>query len=192
MRIFETQGLIRRRQGSGTYVTYPTKVIETGLEVLESIDTLAERIGLEAKMGELKCERRIATEEEARALEIEPTRHVLQISRVILTADRPVAYLIDIVSDDVLSLADLSESFTGSVIDLLIERGSPKLASSRTEINAVPAPFIVARAMELQRGDVLLLFTALLFSETGRRIAYSYSYFIPGYFRFHIIRRVGS
>ena len=192
MRIFETQGLIRRRQGSGTYVSHPARVIETGLEVLESIETLAERIGLEARMGEMKCERKLISEEEAKALEIEKYRHVLQISRVILTEDRPVAYLIDIVLDDVLSMEDLSGSFTGSVIDLLIERGSPKLASSRTEINAVTAPSLVARAMELQRGDVLLLFTALLFSATGRKIAYSYSYFLPGFFRFHIIRRVGS
>ena len=33
MRIFETQGLIRRRQGAGTYVLSPSHVIESGLEV---------------------------------------------------------------------------------------------------------------------------------------------------------------
>jgi GntR family transcriptional regulator len=53
MRTFETQGLIRRRQGSGTYVVRPSHVIESGLEVLESIETLSNRIGLKVSVGEL-------------------------------------------------------------------------------------------------------------------------------------------
>ncbi len=63
MRIFETQGLIRRRQGAGTYVLSPSHVIESGLEVLESIETLAERIGLKVAVRDLKLENRLATEE---------------------------------------------------------------------------------------------------------------------------------
>ena len=39
MRTFETQGLIRRRQGSGTYVVHPAQVMESGLEVLEWMAT---------------------------------------------------------------------------------------------------------------------------------------------------------
>ena len=39
MRTFETQGLIRRRQGAGTFVVGKVPVLESGLEVLESINT---------------------------------------------------------------------------------------------------------------------------------------------------------
>src|SRR5574341_2056101 len=46
MRTFETQGLIRRRQGSGTFVVGRVPVIDAGLEVLESLETIARRIGL--------------------------------------------------------------------------------------------------------------------------------------------------
>ena len=72
MRTFETQGLLYRRQGSGTYVSHPTHVLDSGLEVLESIETLAERIGLEVKMEELKVELRPGTEEELSALGLRP------------------------------------------------------------------------------------------------------------------------
>ena len=34
MRTFETQGLIYRHQGSGTFVIHPSQVIDTGLEML--------------------------------------------------------------------------------------------------------------------------------------------------------------
>ncbi len=56
MRSFESQGLIRRRQGIGTFVVGRTQVIESGLEVLESIETLADRILLEVSMEDLKIE----------------------------------------------------------------------------------------------------------------------------------------
>src|SRR4030042_3461194 len=56
MRTFETQGLIYRHQGSGTFVIHPSQTIDTGLEVLESIETLSKRIGLPVAMGELDIE----------------------------------------------------------------------------------------------------------------------------------------
>ena len=191
MRTFETQGLIRRRQGSGTYVIHPSQVIETGLEALESIERLAQRIGLAVTMGEMKCEKRPATQEEADALRIDDESTIVSISRVILAEESPVAFLVDILPDDALTPEELSSGFTGSVLDLLIRRGNPPLEASRTEVNAVPAPVNVARAMGLQRGDVLLLFTASLYTTTNQVIDYSFSYFLPGCFRFHIVRRIG-
>ena len=44
MRTFEVQGLIRRRQGSGTFVVGKMPVIEAGLELLESLETMAQRL----------------------------------------------------------------------------------------------------------------------------------------------------
>jgi GntR family transcriptional regulator len=191
MRTFETQGLIRRRQGSGTYVVHPSQVIETGLEVLESIETLARRIGLPVSMGEMKIDYRPARDEEVQALCLNEPCNVLHLSRVILAEGRPVAFLIDILPEDILTPQDLEPGFTGSVLDLLLQRGTPSLATSRTEINAVTASPEVARALGIQRGDVLLRFSAFLFTDLGRVVDYSFSYFLPGYFRFHVIRRVG-
>jgi GntR family transcriptional regulator len=191
MRTFETQGLIYRHQGSGTFVIHPSQVIDTGLEVLESIETLSRRIGLEVSMGDHQIDHRVANEEYAKALSIDPADHVLFISRVIQAEGRPVAYLIDVLPDDVISQDELDRGFSGSMLDLLLKCGSPALASSRCEINAVQAKSDVAKALKIQRGDVLLRFIAYLYSTTGKVVDYSYSYFLPGYFNFHVIRRVG-
>jgi GntR family transcriptional regulator len=190
MRTFETQGLIHRRQGSGTFVSHPSQIIDSGLEVLESIDALAKGLGLQVTMGDLIIDRRTATEVEANALGLSLKDSVVHVSRVILAEGRPVAYLIDILPDDVLSSEELNTKFTGSVVDLLLRRGNPPLASSRCEINAVTADQHVARAMRIQRGDVLLRFIAYLYAASGRVVDFSYSYFLPGYFRFHVLRRV--
>jgi len=56
----------------------------------------------------------------------------------------------------------------------------------------VAAPSDIARLMEIQRGDVLLNFSARLFTVEGRVVDYSLSYFLPGTFRFKVVRRVGN
>jgi GntR family transcriptional regulator len=190
MRTFETQGLIYRRQGSGTYVIHPSQVFDTGMEVLESIETISKRIGLSVSMGDLKIEHQNTDAEVAKVLSLQPDDPILHISRVIHAEGRPVAYLIDILPEEILLVEEVESGFTGSVLDLLLQRGTPPLASSRCEINAVQAQVEIAKALCIQRGDVLLRFIAYLYTTNGRVVDYSYSYFLPGYFNFHVVRRV--
>ncbi len=191
MRTFETQGRLRRRQGVGTFVVRPSHIIESGLEILESIETLADRIGLPVALGELEIDNSIADKITAEKLGLEPGTAILFISRVILAEGRPVAYLIDKLPDHVLRRKDIDSGFSGSVLDLLLRRGDPMLGNSRCEIAAIAAPPGVARALNIQRGDSLLCFEALLYSSTGEPVDFSLSYFLPGYFKFHVVRKVG-
>lgn len=190
MRTFETQGLIQRRQGVGTFVVRPAHVIESGLEVLESIDSLARRINLQVTMGELQIEQRLATESEAQGLQLGSDRYVISLSRVIQTEDRPVAYFIDTLPESLLSAGEVHSGFRGSALELLLERGEPQLANSRCEISAVAAKTEVARALNIQRGVALLRFVSRLFAIDGNVVDYSTSYFLPGYFRFHVVREL--
>ena len=131
MRLFETQGVIHRRQGVGTFVIPPSQVMDTGLEVLESILTQAERKNLKITVGPYSMIEREATEKEAEVLGISPDRDVLQISWVMETPDRPVAYLIDVVPAGMLSLEDARQYFQGSVLDLLMK--SPETPTGKTD-----------------------------------------------------------
>ncbi len=191
MRSFEERGQVIRRQGVGTVVTEQPRVIETGLEVLESIETLAARIGLAVTLGELTVWRRDPEQEEAAALRLGPGDAVVEVSRVILADGRPVAYLIDILPAELLPPDRLEQGFSGSVLDLLLRQGSPALETSRTEITAVSASGEVSRRLNIQRGDVLLRLEAYLYTKEGQAIDHSMSYFLPGTFRFHVVRRVG-
>jgi GntR family transcriptional regulator len=192
MRTFEGQGLIRRRQGVGTFVVDHPQVIDTGLEVLESIETLAKRISLDVSMGDLRVEEIEADSKLGRIFRIEAGTPLIRVSRVILADDRPVAYLEDILPKGVVPEKAFEQGFTGSVLDYLLRQGDPALTNSMAEVQAVIASSKIARALEIQRGDVLLKFVASLYTDSGEVIDQSSSYFLPGYFRFHIIRRVGS
>ena len=113
-----------------------------------------------------------------------------QVSRVILAEGHPVAYLLDILPMHVLSPEEISNGFRGSVLDFLILRGNPQLINSHCEIAATAATSEIARALNIQRGDSLLRFESRLFSIEGEVIDYSLGYFLPGYFRFHVIRQL--
>ena len=191
MRTFETQGLIRRRQGAGTFVVGKVPVIDAGLEVLESLDTMARRMNLAITVSDLYLERVDATEEQAAGLGIAVGTCLTRIRRVMRADTRPVAYLIDTVPEDVLKLQDLPEGFSGSVLDFLLERGHD-LRISRAAITATNATAEVAKALEIQRGDVLLQFVSQLYTADGRIVDHTVSYFIPGYFNFHVVRRIGN
>jgi len=189
MRTFEVQGLIRRRQGSGTFVVGKMPVIEAGLEVLESLETMAERLGLEVTVSDLHMESLPADSETASGLEVEPGTPLTRIRRVMSEESRPVAYLVDTLRAETLDAGELGPDFRGSVLDFLLRRGDP-VRLSRAAISAIASPAPVAKALQIQRGDVLLEFVSKLYREDGSILDNATSYFIPGYFRFHVVRRV--
>jgi GntR family transcriptional regulator len=66
------------------------------------------------------------------------------------------------------------------------------LSHSRTDILVEPADGSLARKLRLRPGEPLLKLQAALHTRDGRVIDYSQSYFVPGFFHFHVIRRVGN
>src|SRR5688500_13753871 len=104
MRTFETQGLIRRRQGSGTFVVGKAPVTDAGLEMPESLETTAGRLTLVISIRDLSLAQLDATDESAAELGVTTGACLTRIRRVIRAASRPVAYLIDILPEDVLKL----------------------------------------------------------------------------------------
>jgi GntR family transcriptional regulator len=191
MRTFESQGLIRRRQGAGTFVVGQPPVIEGGLEVLESMLTLARRTNLNVGPGPAVIERIQADDEIAGALDVPLGTRLVRVARTMRADMRPVAYLVDTLPEEILHAEELTSKFSGSVLDYLLQRGDP-LSVSRTDITANTATADVAKMLEIQRGDVLLQFTAKLISVSGKVVDFSQSYFVPGYFKFHIVRKVGG
>ncbi|HEX6033718.1 MAG TPA: GntR family transcriptional regulator [Anaerolineales bacterium] len=191
MRTFETQGLIRRRQGAGTFVVGKVPVIDAGLEVLESLETMARRMNLVITVSDLNLEQIDASDAHTEGVGVAVGTCLTRIRRVMRADTRPVAYLIDTLPEDVLKLQDIPQGFNGSVLDFLLERGND-LRISRAAITATNATADVAKALEIQRGDVLLQFVSQLYTSDGRIVDHTESYFIPGYFNFHVVRRIGN
>jgi GntR family transcriptional regulator len=66
------------------------------------------------------------------------------------------------------------------------------LSTSRTEIMAVSATAKFAKRLQVPRGAALLKVVAQLYSYDENVVDYSVSYFVPGHFKFHVMRRVNQ
>lgn len=192
LRHLEQEGCIVRRHGVGTFVAERLPVIEAGLEVLESIEQMANRCGLRVQMGEVVISERMTTAAEAEGLALTALEPATCVRRVILAEGKPVAHLSDVLPTRFLRLADLGPGFHGSVLDTLLARGWPVLSHSRTELISEAADPSLAHALRIQRSAPLMKLDAQLFSTDGQIVDYSISYFVPGCFRFHVVRRVAG
>jgi GntR family transcriptional regulator len=186
----EQRGNIVRQQGVGTFLADQSLILNTGLEQLESLDTLASRIGLETQMGESEIVERPATQSEWEHLQLQPSAPVLSVTRLILTSGRPVAFLVDTIPTSILRASDLEQNFSGSILDLFLRRSNPMPSHALTDITVEPANSPIKHKLNLVNTDILIKLESSLFSRDGQRMDYSFSYFVPGYFRFHVVRRV--
>lgn len=185
------RGLLIRRQGIGTFVANQTPFFDYGLEVLESLNSLANRIGLETEVRELEISDRQLKRDEIKIFNsADPSMKVLQVSRVIAVKGKPIALLIDIVPAELLTAEEVNSSIHGSVYDILSNKIDIPLSYSRTDIMAVKSNLELNRKLNVTQGTAIILLTAQLFTKNDTVADYSFSYFLPGQFKFHVMRRL--
>jgi len=192
LKSLEQEGMILSKHGIGTFVSSQTPVMQSGLEVLESLERLAQRVGLNIEVTCLNILERPAIPEELDMLLLSKDEPIgiLSVDRVITVEGKPVAYLKDVVPKAYLRQENLEDQFTGSVLDIFLRRGAPLPVNSRTEIEAIISGADIASRLGIRRDTALMKLTGQLYSFDGKVLDYSVSYFIPGYFKFHIMRRV--
>lgn len=191
LRLLEDEGAIVRRHGVGTFVAQPRPRLDAGLEALESIERMAERAGLHTQMGALTYREFEAHGNDAAMLGLPEGAAIIDVTRVILADGQHVAFLTDRLPREILHPDELGGDFRGSVLDHLLKRGWPALSHSRTELSACAAGTALARELHVKTSAPLLKLEAQLYDIAGRVVDHSTSYFVPGYFRFHVVRRIG-
>jgi GntR family transcriptional regulator len=188
--VFEGQGLVVRRHGVGTFAIHPSERIESGLEVLDTVEELAKKSGMRMVCGVLKVLVRPCQDNEGGVLRLQPDARVLQVTRVMKVQDHPVAYMSDVLPEGLLSTEELGENFDGSVLNQLLTRGDNLLASCHTTINTYLAKGIIAKALNVESGETLLRFSSTVYGRAREAVYVSDDFFLPNYFKFQVVRRV--
>ncbi len=189
LRALEDKGLITRRRGLGTFITAPTPLIDSGLEQLESLDSLARRMGLVCTTEDLEIREEPAPPEIASRLGIAPGETIITVGRTKVTNGIIAAYMYDVLPAWVTDVATLRASFKGSVLDYLLERQVP-LAFAWTNIIATRADSRIAAKLRIKPSAVLLLLEEVSYTQDNQIVGYSQNYFLPSVFKFHLIRRI--
>lgn len=192
LRSFEDRGLIDRRQGIGTFVLArpDTLLIESGLESLESLDSLARRKGLPISDRNLTICKGLASAQTAKMLGISTGDAIVEVVRTKVADSRPVAHIVDMVPTSIASVESLQAGFRGSVLDFLLERGDPSLAYARARIVPTAAGVDLGRKLDVSPRTSLLLIEETLYSVANEPVGFSKNYFVPGFFGFEVIRRI--
>jgi GntR family transcriptional regulator len=185
----EQEGLVLRRHGVGTFVApgYEHR-LESGLERLESILELAGRQGMQLQFDRLQVREKPADPEIAEKLQVPVGTPVTHVLRVIRVKQQPVAYMHDVTPASTFSPNDIDETFNGSVLDLLRRNLDLRVAHAVADIVACNADDSLARKLGIKAGRAILLLEEILFDDEGMVLEFSRNYFVPDFFRFHVVR----
>jgi GntR family transcriptional regulator len=190
LRALETEGLLRRAWGSGTYVAEERRVINS-LDVNFGVTEAIRGAGMEAGTEQGRHWLEPASAGEASRLRLQPGQDVLTVERVRTADKRPVVLSRDILPaallGDRLDLADqmLERSIYEVLeheLDIVIQQG---IASFRP----VRADVTVARRLKVRRGDLLLAIWQIDYAADDRPVLSSHEYHIADAFDFSVTRR---
>ena len=186
----EREDVVVRKHGVGTFVArgYGHR-LESGLECLESVLELAARQGLQVDFDALQVQEEPAGPELADKLQVAPGTPLTSVRRVIVVDRMPVAYMSDVTLSSILSPKDVDETFNGSVLDLLRQKQGQQVAQAMADIVALNADASLADKLGVELGQAVLLIEEILFDEEGTVVEFSRNYFVPDFFRFHVVRR---
>jgi GntR family transcriptional regulator len=90
----------------------------------------------------------------------------------------------------IVSAEDMQAGFQGSVLDHLLTRDDLTLAHARADILPVPADPHQSAPLQVEPGTILLLLEETLYTAAGQVIGFSRNYFVPEFFKFHVVRRI--
>jgi GntR family transcriptional regulator len=186
----EREGVVFARHGVGTFVASSCQQrIEGGLERMESILKLASQQDLTPTYRELEVEELPVEGDLADRLGVAVGSLATFVRRTIVIDHQAVAYMEDVAPVSVLTPRDVDSSFTGSVLDLLVEKMGLDEAWAVSEISAVTATDFLVERFELDAPASLLLLEETLHHGDGSVLSFSRNYFVSEHFRFRVVRR---
>lgn len=189
LQTFAERGMIISKHGVGTFVANNKTQIESGLEVLESIDSMAERYGYKISMSDLTIQQQVADAVLSEQLDIHVGDPIFVVTRTRGKDGLILAYMNDVIPASLIDPEEFQKKFSGSVLDYLRSRYPIQPFWAQTNLYSLQATTDLAKKMKVPHGTALLLFEEKLFSGDNHVINFSRNYFLTSHFLFHIIRR---
>ncbi len=182
----EAQGLVRTKQGAGTFVA-ERATITAGLERLDSISDSIRAQGHEPGMIYKARVVRPLLPDEATYLERDSNSLALEIRRSILSDGKVVAYSYDLMPMEIYGEDKDPQELTGSLFEYLrtVAGMVPRYAVAR--VHAVSSSS-VGWDHEPGQGDLYLLLDQVHYDAGHEALLYSRTYFIEGRYEFSMVR----
>jgi GntR family transcriptional regulator len=190
LRAMELEGLLRRRQGSGTFVAeYPR--MATSLDVNFGVTDAIRAAGMTAGIAQARHWVEPVPAGEAALLELEPGQDVLVIERVRTAGDKPVVLSRDLVPSRLIGGNDraVKGMLERSIYDVLERELGIVISHGVARFRPVRAGHAVAARLGVPRGELLLYLWQVDYAEEGTPVVSSHEFHLADAFDFTVVRR---
>ena len=160
----ESQGQVMRRHGEGTFVSRRAPAAQPYIAESWDMQSIIEAAGLQPRIEALAAVERIATDDEARELGMQPSGRVFEFTRLFSGDRQPVIHTNDVVPPYL--FGGPVDEIDGSVLisDIVRQCCGLEIAYVESRTSAANAPEAVARRLQVDRGAALLQLDDVFFS----------------------------
>jgi GntR family transcriptional regulator len=181
------EGYVVRRQGSGTYVTR-RPALHNSLDTNFSYTEYLAHAGIRAGRKVLSARNVDASAETAEALGVQPGDRVVEVRRLRTADGSPAVYSADSIPADLVTLAADRRALSGSLYQLLAEKGHYV-----DHGEAIVAPAVaddeLASLLRVSRGTLLQNLTQIDYDTADRPVMFSLEWHVPSVFELRVYRR---
>lgn len=185
----ENEGVVYRRQGSGTFVNEPGLQIKTRLEEIWSYEAVLEAHGYAPATRILDANTAPAGADLVSVLHLEPDAPVVTVRKLFLEDEEPVILAINQVPAATIAEPYADDDWKLPIFEFLAAFGRQQLVYYLSEIVPLVAGDELARTLHVEPGAALLSFDELGYSEDNTPLLRTRSYFRDDLLRLRFIRR---
>lgn len=186
LRLLMGSGLVRVRQGSGTFVTSHGSGVVAGLQDLRSMSAIISEQRANSTVVYRKREQREATAEEAARFDETPPFRVVDIERSFMSDDNVIAF-----EWSMINAALLPEDFTADNLSESVFAALEPLGLLPDQAIATVRPVnddSIAWEGTRTASSLYLCLTQQTYKDDGRIVTWSQTYFTENNFEFSLIR----
>jgi GntR family transcriptional regulator len=190
LRALEDEGLLRRRQGSGTYVADRPRMTNS-LDANFGVTDAIRAAGMQPGVADARHWTEPASVGEAGRLELEPGQDVLVVERVRTAEGRRVVLSRDVIPARLVGgRAQVVEQLLQRSVYEVLERDlGVVIHHGIARFRPVRADHSVARQLGVPRGELLLYLWQVDYAEDGAAVLSSHEFHLADAFDFSVVRR---
>jgi GntR family transcriptional regulator len=193
--VLQEEGLVSRRQGSGTFIAGQAASLRNNLNMNFGVTDLIEAAGWRPGTLDLEIEEQRADARVSERLGLPPRSRVLVIHRTRTGDDRPVAHTVDMIGAQTLAdvglTADEVRRSVGAEESLYrtLERAGIIVHHGVAEIRPAKADRSVSKTLKVPLGALLLQLEQVDYTSDGEAILYSEEYYIADLLTVQVYRK---